>query len=539
MVTAVRLSAPMSLSSRFVVVASLALVAAACETQKSDTADGVTLVGDQKGTGGGAGSGEGTGDTGTVEAPAFGFTTVSGFVFDQNRQPLADALVTTRPPTESVRTNGQGLYFINAGRAYGVLTVEASKNDYAQRTATCANLKAGVNNLGDVQMVRTSGGGFGQTCDPACAANQKCVNSFCVSKCEQPACACNELCGADGKCAVDPNAPAAGVCGGNSHPLGGGVCECDTGFVPAGDGSSCVVPSALKQCPDGAKLNKDNLCICNEGLIPDATGSRCLPPDQAAIVTAVGDGKVLREWATPGPAPRALAFDGVGLWIGDAATGKLVRTSLTKHEVDQELALGPIASSLIDMTSIAGVLYLQFGAHSSTAGKPTLQRIDPKVGKLEVIDANSFTTPGGLTNDGVYLISLEGLQIKQRLASTGANTGPKDVLFDPTKTGQSFAVTPPTALRLLTTTQNQYIGWVGTDFDGINFRATFSLLNAVHKTKSPEIGRIELLLGASHVVGIDAFGSTLWLAVAGTGNPAVPVEKGGINPPKIVEVSLD
>ena len=85
----------------------------------------------------------------------------------------------------------------------------------------------------------------------------------------------------------------------------------------------------------------------------------------------------------------------------------------------------------------------------------------------------------------------------------------------------STSPSPPSTLRYLAYTSGQFIAWVGTDYDGAGLRTELITLNAINQTQSPEIGRLSLYIGASHIVGIEATGTTLWLAGAGSGNPAL------------------
>ena len=497
---------------------------------KDDASDATTApwTGDGPKPAGGDGS-----EPGTVESPTFFNTTVTGFVFDQDRKPIYDVVVNTVPATEEVRTNSKGFYNINAGRAFGVITVYAQSPTHVQQAPTCVNLRAGQTAVADVNLVDKTPNADPKPCVPDCAGSQSCVNGFCVTKCGT-LCSCAERCTEAAVCEPDPNAATSGVCGVNSHPFGL-LCECNEGYVPAGDGASCALPSVVNSCPEHATKSLEG-CVCDQGFIPNVSGKECLPPDQAAVVTVLGDAQVVKEWKSPGPAPRAIAFDGVGLWIGDAGTLQLYKVTAATGAVIEQVPLGNKAKTLMDMTAYGSMVYLALSADLDVDGQPAIYSMSTATHVFSRLQPNSYAQPAGLANDGANLASLEGLVIKQRDFEFAQNLGPLDVLLDPMKAGKSYHFKPSSTLRFLTSTQNQYIAWAGTDFDGVNFRTELVLLNAVHKTQSPEIGRLDLLLGGSHVTGLEAFGTTLWVGVAGTGFPSV---KGGVEPPKIVEVKLD
>jgi hypothetical protein len=509
-------------------------VLVACNKSASDTTDAATSGKD--GATGGDEVGGGGGD-GTISAIKLTNTTVSGLVKDgASGKPLANIVIATDPATESFQTSQQGQYVLNAGRSFGLLTIRGTNADYTQAFPTCVNLKPGTNNLGDIAMARNTIGGIAKDCFPPCSGATTCLNGTCISKCN-PLCNCSERCTDAGTCEPDPNAPPAGICGVNSHPLGGSVCECDLGFVPSGDGETCSLPSELTQCPEGAERDEaTGVCKCKTGLIPSVTGDKCLPADEALTVTAVADGKVRKEWATPGPAPRGIAFDGASLWVGDVATRKLYQTSIQNGEVASEFDLGEAGSYLVDLASAGGQMFLVLSGTPQAPTTPIVQRVDLASKGVETLSPSEYTSPFGLSFDGFNLISLEGLKIRRREPQNLFIVNPTDVFLDPRFASAKYAITPPSTLRYLAYTTGQYLSWVGTDYDGGGLRTELIALNAVNQSQTPEIGRLSLYIGAAQIVGIEATGTTLWLAGAGQGNAVLP---DGLNPPKIVEVSLD
>ncbi len=509
------------------VVVSLAF---ACESGSSETGGDVTETGGSEGADGTDGAG------GTVSQLKVTNTTVSGLVKDATTgKPLFNISITTEPPTESTTTASTGQFVINVGKAFGAVTVIAQSGDYIQAFPTCLYLKSGVNNLADVTMARKVPVTDQAECFPACAAGTVCLSGACISACN-PQCKCTEYCTAEAACVTDPDAPPSGTCGLNSLAVGG-LCQCDTGFVPSGDGETCSLPSELQTCPEGAVRNEGGVCECEAGKIPNATGDKCLSPDQALTVTAANGGSVVREWATPGPAPRGLALHGSSLWVGDIATRHLYRCGLSDGAVVAAVDLADRGAFVVDLASLGDQLLIVYSGSPSSPAGTVIERFDPTTSAFEDVTPGDVNQTVGVSFNGFEVLSLDGLSVNRRRPDNLFVTAPTAVLLAPEYVSAQYAIRPQTTLRYLAYTNGQYFSWVGTDFDGQGLRTDLTILNAVNQVQATEIGRLSLYVGASHITGIEASGNTLWLAGAGAGNAVVAGKN--VNPPKVVEVSLD
>lgn len=485
-------------------------------------------------SGGGNGNGGGPEDGVSPGNPVtdyskFSTTTLTGFVYNAvSGKPVQGATVSTDPPTESVQTTSTGLYAINIGHAFGVITVKAAAEGYRQQQQTCVNLKPGLNTLADLSVVKVESDTAGE-CVPPCTGATTCVAGLCISACN-PLCSCGDLCdpSASSPCLPDPNFVQSAICEKNSHPLGKTICECDQGFVPAGDGRTCLRPGNIEDCGQNA-IATETGCECEGGYLPSLNGDGCIPEDEAATPDSLAGNKVVNEWPTPGPSPRGIAFDGQTLWIGDAAHEAIYRVQPGDGSVLKDFDIGAYGKALRDMTFGNGFVYFTVTSDLGGSGAPNLVRMSSTDGSLKLIDtANNFQRTDGITFDGTYLDSLEGLTIKRRSTDLGSNVFPTNVLLTGGGEAQGQYTTVDGVL-FLANTQNQFIGWVGTRYDGNDFLAQFVTLNAVHKTQSSELGRLELPVGGSHVAGIEAFGSRMWIVAAGSGKDT----------PKVVEVQLD
>jgi hypothetical protein len=326
--------------------------------------------------------------------------------------------------------------------------------------------------------------------------------------------------------------PAA-ICGSNAHPLGVGVCECDLGFVAAGDGRSCVRPSEVGLCPENSTPTSTG-CECDPGYLPDPVRDACVPQDELIAPAALGGSdRVVVQWPTPGPAPRGIAFDGQHLWVGDAATRRIYQVRRAGVPTGVSHDLGEKGRYLKDITLGGGVLFLQF-TQTEHQATPALYRMDRSSGALTRLEgAFGLDVVDGLVYDGDSLSSLEdagGRQVvKRRSLDFGSNTFQTTVSLDQQRVTSGRYFVRPKPTQFLAYTQNQYVSWAGTRFDGSRFLVEFATLNAVHRTVSAELGSFTFALGGSHVVGLEAYGSSLWVALAGTGE--------GV--PKVVEVVLE
>ncbi|GMV41738.1 MAG: hypothetical protein AMXMBFR64_34540 [Myxococcales bacterium] len=500
-----------------------ALLVAGCPDKSDDGGDGTTGPG-----GGGGGGGDTVAPKPVTDYSKFSTTTLTGFVFNAvSGKPIQNATVSTEPPTESVQTTSTGLFSINIGHAFGVVTIKAAANGYRQQQQTCINLKPGLNTLADISLVKTDSATDGD-CVPPCTGSTTCVSGVCISACN-PLCGCGDLCDptAPSPCLPDPNFVSSAICENNSHPAGKTMCECDLGYVPAGDGRTCLLPGNIEDCGSNAIATATG-CECENGYLPDVKGDGCIPADEAAAPGSLAGNTVVREWPTPGPSPRGIAFDGQTLWLGDAAHEVIYRVQ-PDGSVIKDFDIGAYAKALRDMTFGNGYVYFTVTTGADGAGLPQLIRMSATDGTIKHIDtANNFQTTEGITFDGAYLDSLEGLTIKRRSPDLGSNVFPTNVVLTGGGSSQG-QYTVVDGVRFLANTQNQFIGWVGTRYDGNDFLAQFVTLNAVHKTQSAELGRLELPVGGSHVAGIELFGTRMWVVAAGSGKDT----------PKVVEVKLD
>ena len=479
------------------------------------------------------GPGGGTGPAAGIEKPKLAFTTVSGFAFEGHLgKPLAGVTIATDPPTETVKTAQNGSFVITVGQAFGRLTLRASKDGWVQRAPTCVQIKVGSNSIGDVVLADAEAS-TDAACTPACSAESTCLGGVCVSRCNPP-CSCVERCTGDGACEPDPDASATGTCGTNSHPLGSGVCECNTGFTPSGDGASCSLPEAAGSCPTGSVASGAQ-CVCETGLIPTPAGDRCVPPDEAAVVTAYSGADVLTSWAPPGPAPRGIAHDGAALWVGDAALGSLFRVDPATHTSVSEVALGALGSRLRDLAATPGQLFLVVAGTKEAPNDDRLYRYDVATDTLEDVGANAFEPLPGLTFDGLQLASLEragsGVDIKRRGTDLGQTVGFSELDLDVSPVELAFS--PDKGAVHLAHSESRFVTWVGSLFDGSEHTVQIAVLNAAHLTKTREISRMGLALGGSHVTGLELAGRRLYVMVGGVG-PGMDGE--GL--PRVVEVYL-
>lgn len=113
--------------------------------------------------------------------------------------------------------------------------------------------------------------------------------------------ACDELVTA-GKASQDDCVEVAkawvgvGVLGSADVPMGGcptnssennGICYCDPGYVPNGDGSTCVEADAV-MCPMNA-VQANGQCFCMDGYKPNADFSKCVAIDQGCPLDSSWD----------------------------------------------------------------------------------------------------------------------------------------------------------------------------------------------------------------------------------------------------------
>lgn len=449
-------------------------------------------------------------------AGAFSSSTLSGFVTEAGSGRSVDgATVTTDPPTSSVTSNLSGLYVMQLGTTFGALTVRAAKPGHVQVRPTCVILKPGLNTLADVVLAREedlAGAEEGADCVPACAAGNRCVRGACISRC-LPLCACTERCTAAGTCEHDPDAAGPQTCGPGTEDLGGGLCGCQPGLVPALDGRSCIEPTVERACPANS-VETATGCECEPGLVPDPSGRRCLPPEDAAVGTPFTRGTEVRRLVPPGRAPRGIATDGETFWIGDALARTVYRVRFPAGQDQPEI----IEEIPFTVEGDATVIDLAWAG-----------------GKLR--QSGEWGVPlAGVAGSGAQLFYLEGWLLapvdlpgegpglERNIELAGDHwSGALEVYDDP-----RYLVSPRGFLRFLAFTHGQLLSWAGTSYDGATFTHEVIVLGAANFVRARELARIPLPVGGSHVTGLEAYGNRLWLIVGGAGMPE----------PRIVEVEL-
>ncbi len=465
--------------------------------------------------------GDASDEQGPTGPPKIATGIVSGYAFDgRTGKPLSAVSVTTEPPLEAVTTNQSGGYAINAGQAFGRLTVRATRDGYVQRDVACVTLKPGRSVIADLTLVAPADDAT--PCQPACDATTECVSGVCVTRCNPP-CGCGDRCTAAGACEPDPDAPSAGTCGANAIALGAGVCECEAGRVPSGDGRSCTVPPQDEgSCPPGASRTPSGSCACAGGSIPNALGDACVPVDELAVVTPLAGVQVGDHVAVRPDAPRGLALHEGQLWLGYAGV-------LTVERLDGQSVwpLGLDGARLVDLASGPQGLWLVLDGQGSD--RPTLSLLDPVTGVVQALGANDFDASPGIAFDGARLASLEGSRLVRRSAdlaqlvafSTLELTDPPDLSVTPPSLGSFNAP----AVAFLALTGNRALAWEGSVFDGSRWLTALAVLNAAHPTRSARVDTLFLDLGASHVRGLEATGTRGWVLVDGAGvadGPALP-----------------
>lgn len=129
------------------------------------------------------------------------------------------------------------------------------------------------------------------------------VNSYAsfVDMAEGTLTACDELVAAKQASAADCTATATawvgvGVLGKADVPMEGcpqnasdkgGVCYCDAGYVPNGDGSTCVAVDNVI-CPADS-IEANGQCFCKDGFKPSADNSQCVAVDQGCPLNSGWD----------------------------------------------------------------------------------------------------------------------------------------------------------------------------------------------------------------------------------------------------------
>ena len=108
-----------------------------------------------------------------------------------------------------------------------------------------------------------------------------------------------------------------GVLGSADIPMGGcptnsseksGICYCDPGYVPNGDGSACVEADAV-DCPMNS-VQANGQCFCMDGYKPNADFSKCVQIDQGCPLNSSWDAGIKGCKCDPGFEGTPNAADG-------------------------------------------------------------------------------------------------------------------------------------------------------------------------------------------------------------------------------------
>ncbi len=67
----------------------------------------------------------------------------------------------------------------------------------------------------------------------------------------------------------------------------GGLCYCDDGYLPSGDGTACVAYDQL-QCPPNS-IPGEGTCFCKDGFVPNADFSQCVSKEMGCPLNSLWD----------------------------------------------------------------------------------------------------------------------------------------------------------------------------------------------------------------------------------------------------------
>lgn len=87
-----------------------------------------------------------------------------------------------------------------------------------------------------------------------------------------------------------------------------GLCFCDPGFVPSGDGTACVALGQV-DCPAGS-IEANGLCLCQDGFKPNADGSQCVAEEMGCPLDSGWDAQAKKCVCDPGFEGTPNAADG-------------------------------------------------------------------------------------------------------------------------------------------------------------------------------------------------------------------------------------
>lgn len=453
---------------------------------------------------------------------------ITGYVLDAaTGKPIRDAQVSTVPATETVVTNGQGLYVLSLGASFGTVTVVADARRYRQVRSTCVSVKAGLNTLGDVVLLHEDED-VDDTCPTECAAGEQCRLGHCVPGCA-PACECTDICEA-GECVPNENVPGADSCGNNATWLGGGLCACKPGYVVSTYGRNCVSATQATNCPENAFATESG-CACSQGFVPNRDGDQCVTPAEAAVPAPLGDGTIVSQWQLPMKMPRGLAVAGGDIWTVNLDTESLTKLQLGddgKATVAAELPLGGDAWRIKDLAATAEqVVLVRHGLGESRPGggvpflhPSDLILVDTQTMTLKHVAGNNTGDISGVAVTDDALLTLEYDQIHQRSPSDGSETGVTLRRQAVAAANPLLLIAPSTngvELLGLSYTRSQLVGFLGTSYDGTSFVGRFEVLNGAAMGTAPKLRDLSVTIPGSHVAGFDFSGASGWIAVGGSG----------------------
>lgn len=459
--------------------------------------------------------------------PALTGVIITGYVLDAaTGKPVRDAQVSTVPPTETVVTNGQGLYVLSLGASFGTVTVVADARRYRQVRSTCVSVKAGLNTLGDVVLLHEDED-VDDTCPTECAAGEQCRLGHCVPGCA-PACECTDTCEA-GECVPNENVPGADSCGNNATWLGGGLCACKPGYVVSTYGRNCVSATQATNCPENAFATESG-CACSQGFVPNREGDQCVTPAEAAVPAPLGDGAIVSQWELPMKMPRGLAVAGSEIWTVNLDTESLTKLALGddgKATIAAEVPLGGDAWRIKDLAATADQVFLvRRGIGESRPGSvaylhpSTLMLLETQTMTLKHVAGNNTGDIGGIAVTDDALLTLEYDQIHQRSLTDGTESGVPLRRQDVAAVNPLLLISPSAntnSLLGLSFTRSQLVGFQGTTYDGTSFVGRFEVLNGAATGTAPKLRDLSVTIPGSHVAGFDFSGATGWIAVGGSG----------------------
>ena len=241
--------------------------------------------------------------------------------------------------------------------------------------------------------------------------------------------ACDELVAAKALAPGDCTATAeawvgVGVLGEADVPMDGcpqnasekaGVCYCDPGFVPNGDGSTCVA-AANVECPTNS-VEANGQCFCQDGFKPSADGSACVAVEMGCPLNSGWDAAAKACKCDPGFEGAPNAADGKcepvasdcpdnahPEWPDPAQQDQYLCVCNENHEDDGQGGCAVVPGTCGDESFFGRcsgdtLTYCQVGAD------PTIEVVDCKAdglvcGKFDSIIGFDCLNPGGVAAGG-------------------------------------------------------------------------------------------------------------------------------------------